>query len=163
VAYFNLLKREVEGKKVVRVIAASKDGATADDVTDSARAPSPEDAQDKSFALIDVDTCPDVARIRAKAQSKGVQALFSNPCFEIWTLAHLQSTGEAFLDCNAVLTRLKQKWKDKFGAELGPKAQARFEKLIEARNTAIANCKSRNPDTNQSWTEVWQAVEAILA
>ncbi|HZZ43157.1 MAG TPA: RloB family protein [Tepidisphaeraceae bacterium] len=162
VEYFRLLKQEVHGKKIVNVVPAPKAGATADDVLGMARTPSPEDKQDKSFALIDIDTNPDVISIKKKAQIKQVHVLFSNPCFEVWTLAHLQNTGEAFLNCNAVLTRLKQKWKEEFGSDLGPKAQARYENLVEKRNIAITNCKSRNPNTDQSWTEVWHAVEKIL-
>jgi len=163
VEYFKLLKQEVHGKKIVNVVPAHKNGATADDVLDLARTPSPEDVNDKSFVLIDVDTCQDVERIREKAKTKDVWVLFSNPCFEVWTLAHLQNTGEAFLDCNAVITRLKQKWKDEFGVDFGPKAQARYEKLSEKRNVAIINCQRRDPALDQSWTEVWRAVETILS
>lgn len=121
-----------------------------------------EDDRDESFVLIDMDTNPNVENIRAKAQAKRIQVLFSVPCFEVWTLAHLQDTGEAFLDCAAVLTRIRQKWKSEFGTDFGPKAQARYEKLTGKRATAITHCKRRKPDMDQSWTEVWKAVERIL-
>ena len=161
VAYFNLLKQEVGGKKVIKIVPAPSDGASADEVIELANSPS--DAGDETFALIDSDTNPNVSGAREKANAKGVTLLVSKPCFEIWTLAHLQDTGEAFLDCNAVLTRLKQKWKDAFGSDLGRKAQARYEKLRASRHLAIERCKHRNPEANPSWTEVWRAVEAILA
>lgn len=162
-SYFQLLRQEVHGRKIVRVVPAPKSGATANDVIEAARTPSQEDTGDESFALIDMDTTPDVNRIHQKAASKQVQVLFSNPCFEVWTLAHFRNTGEAFLNCNAVLTFLKQAWREDFGSDFGPKAQARYEKLMPKRNVAIANCKSRNPKTDQSWTDVWRVVEKILS
>jgi hypothetical protein len=161
VAYFNLLKQEVSGKKVVKVVPAPSDGTSADQVIELASTPS--DLGDEAFVLVDLDTNPNVSSARDKATAKRVTLLVSNPCFEVWTLAHLQDTGEAFLDCNAVLARLKQKWKDAHGSEMGPKAQARYEKLAVSRHVALERCKRRNPDTNQSWTEVWRVVEAILA
>ena len=161
VAYFNLLKQEVSGKKVVKVVPAPSDGAAADEVIELASMPS--DQGDETFVLIDLDTNPNVSSFLEKAKTKQVTLLLSNPCFEVWTLAHVQDTGEAFLDCNAVLTRLKQKWKDAFGSEMGPKAQARYGKLSALRHVALERCKHRDPNTNPSWTEVWRAVEAILA
>ena len=160
VAYFNRLKQEVSGKKVVKVVPAPSTGASADEVIDLASTPSESD--DMTFVLIDSDTNPNVSVARAKANAKQVMLLVSHPCFEVWTLAHVQDTGEAFLDCNAVLARLKLKWKDAFGSEMGPKAQARYEKLAASRQVAIERCKRRDPDTNPSWTEVWRAVEVIL-
>jgi hypothetical protein len=72
VEYFKLLKREVHGRKIVNIVPAPKDGASADEVLELARAPSTEDAQDKSFVLIDTDTNPDVERLRAKAMGKEI-------------------------------------------------------------------------------------------
>ena len=160
VAYFNLLKHEVSRKKVIKVVPAPSTGASADEVIELAGTPG--DPGDETFVLIDLDTNPNVSSAREKAAAKRVTLLASKPCFEIWTLAHVQDTGEAFLDCNAVLARLKQKWKDAFGSEMGPKAQARYEKLAASRHVAIERCKRRDPDTNPSWTEVWRAVEVIL-
>ena len=161
VAYFNHLKHEVSSKKIVKVVPAPSHGASADEVIELANTPS--DPGDATFALVDLDTNPNSSGFRDKAKAKDVTLLVSNPCFEVWTLAHLQDTGEAFLNCNAVLARLKQKWKDAYGSEMGPKAQAHYEKLAASRHLAIERCKRRNPHTNPSWTEVWRAVEAILA
>ena len=162
VAYFKLLKQEVSGRKIVNVVSAPKFGANADEVLGLANGPASEDKQDESFALIDVDTNPDVVRLRAKGQSKNIRVLLSKPCFEVWTLSHFQNTGEAFLNCQAVLARLRQKWKEEFGFEFGPKAQARYENLVTKRQAAVANCKRRSLNTDQSWSEVWVAVETIL-
>lgn len=165
VAYFKILKQEMSGRKIVKVVPAASHGATAEEVIGLARttSPVPNEPNDACFALIDLDTNPNVQAAATLASSNGVILLLSNPCFEVWTLSHLQDTGEMFMDCGAVLGRLKLKWKEAFGSDLGPKAQARYEKISSLRHVAIERCKRRNPQANLSWTEVWRAVEFILS
>jgi hypothetical protein len=164
VAYFEVLKREAAGKKVVKVIPASSNGATASDVIKLARTPNPSEQEpdDDVFVLADLDTNPNIRIAHDQAAAKQVKLLVSKPCFEVWTLAHLLDTGEAFSDCDAVLASVKRKWKDQFGSEMGKKAQAKYENLMPLRQLAIDRSKQRRPDIDQSWTEVWRAVEAIL-
>jgi hypothetical protein len=163
VAYFVALKHKVKDRKIINVYPAPFSGAAARDVLALAKKKTPEDVEpeDHIFILIDVDTNPDVGQLKSEAASGGVIALFSQPCFEVWTLAHLQDTGEYFLNCNSVLARIKTKWKDAFGTSFGTKAQADYEKLVDIRREAVIRCKRRNSSINQSWTEVWKAIEVI--
>lgn len=164
VAYFNVLKHKVKDKVTVNVYPAPCYGATADEVFAFAKtkAESFSETSDKIFVLIDLDTNPDEAGLRHEASKNNLTLLLSKPCFEVWTLCHLQDTGEFFQDCNSVLRRVKEKWKEAFSTDFGNKAQADYEKLVELVESAIINCERRRKHTSQSWTEVWLAVKAIL-
>ena len=79
------------------------------------------------------------------AAGKKYRVLLSNPCYEVWTLAHLTDTGEHFNDCKAVVSRIRTEWKKAFGSEFGPKAQADYEKLMRYRDTAILRAEKGAP------------------
>lgn len=176
-AYFTEIKREVRSKVTVEVIEASSHGATADSVVSRAIARltalrkkvshDPDDAAESVWALIDLEV--ETERTRAahaakkKAKKKDVSVALSNPCFEIWTLAHLIDTGEAFNGCASVVARIKPEWKAKFGSDFETKAQADYGKLVELRSMASQRAKARTPAKDQSWTEVYKVVEAIFA
>ena len=102
VAYFDLLRHEVKERRTVRVYGAPRTGADAKEVIEFAGSKRSEPAEpgDAAFVLIDVDTNPDTAAVRALGTTHGVTVLLSKPCYEVWTLAHLQDTGEAFTDCD---------------------------------------------------------------
>ncbi len=178
ISYFDVIKREVKAKVTVTIVNAPCDGATADMVVSlaikaaddlkSARSHDPEDATETIWALIDLEAEPEKqasARLaRGKALSHGgVSVSLSNPCFEVWTLAHLIDTGEAFNNCKAVLDRIKVEWKKKFGSAFEKKAQADYQKLMQYRSDAIQRAKKRSERKDPSWTEVWKVVEAILS
>ena len=165
VAYFNLLRQKAKKDLTVHVVPAPDCGADATKVIEHAaskRSTQPEDG-DAVFVLIDVDTNPDVNAVRALGTTHGVTVLLSKPCYEVWTLAHLQDTGEAFADCAAVVRRIKAKWEDVTGQAFGTKAQADYRKIMgERASAAIARCQKRKQETDQPWTEVWRAVKAIV-
>lgn len=178
VAYFNELKREVKEKVTVQVVSAPCDGASADDVVSlaikwadglmSSQFHDPEDVKELVWALIDLEGESDrqtqAYRAKEKAGTKSVSVALSKPCFEVWTLAHLVETGEAFANCAAVVERVKREWKRTFDADFPKKkAQAPYSKLMELRDQAVRRAKKRNTNTDPSWTEVYQVVEAILS
>jgi hypothetical protein len=134
-------------------------------VIEYAKSKSPEnlEATDRVFVIIDLDTNPHEADIRHEAEGTSMEVLFSNPCFEVWTLAHFQCTGEGFASCGAVLSRIKERWKQRFGTEFGGKAQADYGKLLDLIEAAIRCWQHRDKAQDQSWTEVWQATMAIIA
>ncbi|MBX3410512.1 MAG: RloB domain-containing protein [Phycisphaeraceae bacterium] len=170
-----MIKREVKSKITVHVIEAPCHGATADDVLKAAdhqrkslKDSSAHSREDRSsvWALIDTEVEPH--RVSAahdakkKAESKGVKTALSKPCFEVWTLAHLADTGEAFSGCSAVLQKVKSAWKAEFQSEFA-KPQADYAKLAILRHKAASRAKARTPDKDQSWTEVYKVVEEIDA
>lgn len=170
VAYFNELKRVVKKSVTVRVEPAPRCGASPNDVvklaTKFARTLAPKEKGDSVWALVDTEVeqhKQDQAQ-QAKRQAAGrqVEVLLSRPCYDVWTLAHFIDTGEAFNDCNAVLTRIKVEWKRIFKSEHGnKKGQADYAKLMPLRFKAVENAKKRAPEKDMSWTDVYKAVEAI--
>jgi hypothetical protein len=165
VSYFELLKHEVKDRCTVRVYGAPHCGADANEVMAFAlsKAPEAREPNDQIFVLIDLDTNPDENEIRRAGNAAGVKPALSKPCYEVWTLAHLEDTGESFLDCDAVVKRIATKWRELFDQEFGRKAQADYSKLMAMRGDAIQRCKRRNKSTSPSWTEVWLVVEAIIS
>lgn len=85
----------------------------------------------------------------------------SDPCYEVWTLLHLQDTGEMFVDCGAVLARIRQRWKTRFGQEFGKKAQADYSKILADRATAAERARRHHQNGDQSWTEVYLLIDEI--
>lgn len=64
------------------------------------------DACFRVWAVFDRDAHPNVEKALALAQTFGVDVAFSNPCFEVWPLLHLEDFG-AQLGRHAVQSRLK--------------------------------------------------------
>lgn len=175
VAYFTELKREVKAKVTLHVEKAACHGATAVEVVSTARRKAAELVENRAeeemvcrdavWALIDLESesdRQDKARCaKTGAEKHGVCVALSNPCFEVWTLAHLADTGEDFSDCEAVIKRMKAEWKRTFATEFQKKkAQADYSKLMEFRTQAIQRCKKRC-QRDPSWTEVYKVVELI--
>jgi hypothetical protein len=165
-AYLRELKREVKSRRTVNIVPAPRHGADGKSVVEYAGSHKPEgpEPNDQVWALIDLDTNPRKHELRDHASRLGVQIAFSAPCFEIFTLAHLEDTGAGFTDCSAVITRIKAMWKAFTGVDFPQKkAQADYSRIIPLCNDAIARCSKRSEANSQSWTEVWKVVEAILA
>lgn len=170
VAYFTELKREVKLKVTVRIEAAPHCGAIPDDVVQHANTLAqkitPKQKDDSIWALLDMEaeTYKQVKARSAKQKASGgqIQVLLSNPCYEVWTLAHFVATGEAFNGCSAVVARVKREWKIKFGTPFGnKKSQADYAKLMPHRSEAVKNAAMRNPNQDSSWSEVYKVVQAI--
>ena len=119
--YFNELRREVRQSVALKIVPA-KCTASADTVVDRAiqakkalrDGKKKGEAGDSVWALIDLEQ---EARTRSRAQDEarraaqaGIHVALSDPCFEVWTLLHLEDTGEAFQSCNHVLQRLATAW-----------------------------------------------------
>ena len=176
VAYFTQLRRKVKSDVTLHVVKAPCHGATPDDVVTLAiqeakqyrgrASHDREDHRESVWALIDLEG--DAARQRQthdakkKGEEKNIQVALSNPCFEVWTLAHLVGTGESFKDCSEVLGRVKKEWKKRFKMPFGSKkAQADYAKLMPLCAKALESTKKRKPRNDHSWTDVWRVVEDI--
>jgi len=95
------------------------------------------------------------------AKPRGVNVALSDPCYEVWTLLHLEDTGKRFETCSKVLDRVKKVWKETFDQALGPKAQADFSKIIHLRHGAAARAKRHWEKEKRSGTEVYKIIEDI--
>ena len=171
VAYFQEMARELKAKVTLKIVRAPFPGATADDVVNNAikerRGLGQREPRDKVWVLLDLEVQP-LCRDRAlaaqsKALNNGLCVALSDPCFEIWTLAHLTDTGAAFTNCEAVVAEIKKEWKKAFGVDFGhKKAQADYSKLMPLRGLAISCCRRRHERKDPSWTEVYKVVESII-
>ncbi len=177
VAYFTELKREVKAHLTVRVVPAPCDGANPADILSLAKSHADDlrngvdhdgEANDSVWALIDREGEPDrqaqADQARQSAAANKVKVLLSNPCYEVWTLAHLVDTGEALNNCQAVLARVKLEWKTTFRTPFPKsKANADYTKLTPFRVEALRRAKQHHKNGDQSWTEVYMVVEAIMS
>ncbi|MHB1766929.1 MAG: RloB family protein [Phycisphaerae bacterium] len=176
-AYFTELKHEIKSLVTREVVKAPHHGAMPDDVVSMAierlksmgdeGSERNSDSRSAVWAIIDLEADPErqtqARNTKERAMSAGVQVALSNPCFEVWTLAHLIDTGEAFRDCQAVVQRIKAQWKCQFGTEFGnKKAQADYSKILPLRNQAVERCRRRCPH-DPSYTEVYKVVLCIQA
>ena len=103
-------------------------------------------------------------RLKKVGIARGVQVALSSPCYEVWTLLHLVGTGETFMNCAAVLSRVEIEWAKAFGQAFGTKAQADYSKLMPLVDQAVERA-SRNHQSvppTPSWTEVYKAVQVIV-
>ncbi len=175
-SYFADLKREVKSLITVDIRSAPCHGAMPADVLSrgaecakeltSADSHDPEDAKECVWVLIDLEAEPKRRRAAFDAQraadAAGVSVALSEPCFEVWTLAHLIDTGMGFNGCADVVNRLASEWERVLGQPFPKKSSADYSKLRTLRASAIARSKRRSAGTDQSWTEVYKVVELIL-
>jgi hypothetical protein len=171
-AYFGVLKREIRQYVSLNVVTAPSSSASPGDVVKRAIAEQAELVQDTDeedvtavWALIDSEAQP-AQRARAEearrlGDGKGVSVALSYPCYEVWTLLHLEDTGAQFTDCKAVLRRVKQCWKDRFREEFGRKARADYSKIIASRHEAAARAEVHWNRKDQSRTEVFKVIRQI--
>ena len=171
VAYFNLLKRLVKSSVTLKVLRHPSDRAQPDDVIEAAKSElealgEPDDDDRSSvWALIDMEQ-DHARRMQAEAakdtgSNAGIKVALSDPCYEVWTLLHLIDTGEKFMECRAVLTRIEQEWQREFGTRFGPKAQADYSKIISQREVAAGRARAHHNNGDPSWTEVYLLIDEI--
>ena len=163
--YFKALQAEVKNSASVRVFPFPNESP--EQMCQLARSKAGNQKEDSAWVLIDREARPETQQradeAKRRLDRKKCRVLLSNPCFEVWTLAHLEDTGKHFDDCNAVLARLKQRWQQRFGEEF-QKAKADYDKLMDFRAEAVVRAKrhcGHNQRTDCSWTEVYRVVEAV--
>lgn len=124
--------------------------------------------RDSVYAMCDFDAEHHrqnaVAAERKRAANAGIRLLVSKPCFEVWILAHLEFTGMHFQDCRAVVEKVRYKWSEVLdSAGLFEKVSADYTKITtrDRIKQAIRNARKCNPESNQSWTEVYKIFEEI--
>ncbi len=170
--YFKKWASKVSTKVTVHVYRAPRAGADADAVVERAREvleelqrdSSATDDQQSVWALIDMECEPDRQRraVAAKNQGEknGIGVALSKPCFEVWTLLHLEDTGRSFDDCKAVTDAIKPLWQKEFGQPFESKAQVDYAKLLPRMDEAASRARKHRADP--SWTEVYRVIEDVL-
>jgi hypothetical protein len=171
-AYFGVLKREIRRHVSLNVVTAPSSSASPTDVVKRAIAEQAELVQDTDeedttavWALIDLEGQAD-QRAQAKqakelSDKQGVSVACSDPCYEVWTLLHLEDTGAQFTDCKAVLRRVKQCWKGRFREEFGRKGRADYSKIIDSRHEAVTRAEAHWNQQDPSRTEVFKVIQEV--
>ena len=105
------------------------------------------------------------------AVEQDMRLCWSNPCFEVWFLAHFERTERAFADASAVVKHLGAKWQAAFGGAYEKSAEDHHQRLAPYTNDAIANGRwvreerypsGGSPADRNSSTEVYRLVERLL-
>ena len=123
------------------------------------------ETEDSVWALLDLECDLHVRQLaedeKRRAEQSGVAVALSDPCFEVWTLLHLEDTGTLFTDCNAVIKRIESAWKSCFAQDFPRKAQADCSKIIGLRHEAARRAKQHWEAQDPSRTEVYRIIEEI--
>lgn len=168
-SYFTELKRVVRPGVTLNVVRANCAASVSDIVEraikERAKLEEGSEAGDSVWALIDLECEPHVRQRaeveRKRAQQSDVAVALSDPCFEVWTLLHLEDTGAQFTDCDAVLKRIKSAWKSRFAQDFPRKAQADYSKIIGLRLEAARRAKQHWEAQDPSRTEVYMIIDEI--
>ncbi len=171
VAYFEVLKQEVEKTVILDVRRACRHGATPTQLWQQAGEAAIEigdpDEGDAIWVLLDLEADNsrrrEAAAIKEKSQNHGViKVALSDPCFEVWTLAHFADTGGAVHDCATITARVKKEWQRHFKETISKKSQADYAKLSPLRPRAISNAQKHHQRGDPSYTEIYIVVDHIL-
>lgn len=175
IAYFEALHRTFKAKITIRAVPAPYHGAPpkvvaalAIQIAKDLQAQSQRDEGDKQpvFALIDLERDEkrrsQAFEVQQKYHGGAVCVALSDPCFELWTLLHLDDTGRQFADCDAVRNSIKPLWQRKFGHAFEAKAQADYSIIVpfvaDATTRAKRHCE---PTKDPSWTQVYLVLEEV--
>ena len=105
------------------------------------------------------------------ARQNGITLCLSNPCFEVWLLAHFDRIAKTFLNYDAVKRELNRHWGSVCTEEYQKNDERIYERLTSLTKTAIANAKwvrethfrdeENTADCNSS-TEVYKIVGLLF-
>jgi hypothetical protein len=104
------------------------------------------------------------------AQKEGFTLFLSNPCFEVWLIAHFERTSRAFLDGKQAEAHLQHAhWRSHFGCDYDKNDSHVYQRLSSRLDTAVANAESvlekhhqqrSSKDANSS-TDVYRLIRAL--
>jgi len=169
--YFDELKRAVKQFITIRIKSAGRHGESPQGVVDRSitenknLADREDDPDDRVWAVFDVEgeghEINAAEQQRERARSEGICTAASYPCFELWTLLHLQDTGETFDNCSQVKRQLKAHWKKEFGQTFDDKTKVDFSKILSNRQLAADRAEQHWNRTDPSRTEVFRIIRFI--
>lgn len=171
-AYFRMFKKQVQQEVAITIRSAARSAEHAvkcavrekklldeDDGSDQSR--------DAVWVVIDMEG-DSVRRQQAtkatrEAIAKNIRVALSDPCFEVWTLLHLEDTGQAFNDCKAVVDHLRQAWRKHFGVIFDKKSDIDYSKLARPPyiDSAVERAKAHWNAEDPSRTSVFEIIEYI--
>jgi len=105
------------------------------------------------------------------ARRNGVTLCLSNPCFEIWLLAHFERTAKPYNDCKETIEQLKKHWREHCGQDYRKNDDRLYHRVAARTPTAIANAKwvrethfrnTRSTADCNSSTDVYRLVGRLI-
>jgi hypothetical protein len=129
---------------------------------------------DEVWCVLDVegpDKRESLEGAMAVAQQNDITLCLSNPCFEVWLLAHFVRQSRAYNDCDSVIVQLNSHWQRLRGQNYRKSDEHIYSWVSSLITTAIENAKLvreidhrdiiNTADANSS-TEVYKLVSYLI-
>jgi len=130
---------------------------------------------DEVWCVLDVegpDKRESLEKAMAVAQQNDITLCLSNPCFEVWLLAHFVRQSRAYNDCDSVIVQLNSHWQKLCGQNYRKSDEHIYSRVSSLTITAIKNAKLvreidhcdiiNTADANSS-TEVYKLVIYLIS
>lgn len=120
----------------------------------------------------DVSRLPELRQALKLAADNAIEVFVSNPCFEVWLLAHFEQRSTAFPSAQAACEYLSRKWwESELGRAYDKADRDLYTRLADKVSTATVNAEHvhthRFADTDRcecnASTEVYRLVKTLLA
>ncbi len=82
-----------------------------------------------------------LGRAMEEARSNGIRLCLSNPCFEVWLLAHFVRESRAHNGCDSVIQRLNPHWRWLCKQDYRKGDERVYARISHLTETAIGNAK----------------------
>jgi len=122
----------------------SPEAAVEQAITLQLQARSREETYDEVWCVLDVEgpaNRPSLDNAAEVAAENTIILCLSNPCFEIWLLAHFERRARAFKDCDAVIARLSTHWRGRSQQDYQKNDERVYDRVSELTAAAIANAQ----------------------
>ena len=129
---------------------------------------------DEVWCVLDVegpDKRESLENAMVVAQQNDITLCLSNPCFEVWLLAHFLRQSRAYNDCDSVIVQLNSHWQGLCGQNYRKNDEQIYSRVSSLTITAIENAKLvreidhrdiiNTADANSS-TEVYKLVSYLI-
>ncbi len=108
---------------------------------------------DEIWCVFDVESVAPrepASQARTLAAKHEIQLALSNPCFEVWLLAHFVRTKKSFADCNKVVEELNKHWRRDFEQDYEKNDEQLYQRLAPRTRSAIDNARKVR---DQDWAK----------
>ena len=129
---------------------------------------------DEVWCVLDVegpDKHESLERAVVVARRNDITLCLSNPCFEVWLLAHFVRRSRAYNDCDSVIVQLNNHWQRLCGQNYRKNDEHIYLRVSSLTQTAIENAKQvreidhrdiiNTAEANSS-TEVYKLVSYLI-
>lgn len=142
--YFHGLKKDARVSSVFHVVVKGCDGASPMAAVEKAVKERELADYDYSYCVLDVECPPrpDLSQALALAGKKKITAILSNPCFEVWFLAHFKRTCQPFNSADAAIKELNKHWQKQSKSKYDKSDRNVYEHLSDRTGQALENARA---------------------